>query len=59
MTAHSHAKSKSAESTSRNVAKYREAGLIQAKVWTHPDETPAVRDYAAEQPKTKAIREKL
>lgn len=52
-------KSKSAESTRRNVDKFRDAGLIQAKIWTHPDEAADIRAYAARQPLTKAIREKL
>ena len=48
-----------AERTRASTQKYRAAGLIQAKVWTHPDEAPGVRAYAAEQPLTKAILDEL
>ena len=60
--------SNSAKSTRRNVAKYRNAGLRQIKVWV-ADETSApgyivteadkVRAYAAKQPKTKVINANL
>lgn len=44
----------------RNSVKRRKAaGLIQAKVWVHPDEAGAVRKYAAKKPLTKAILKEL
>ena len=43
----------------RSVAKYRKAGLIQAKVWVHPDESDKTRSYAAKQPLTKPILKAL
>lgn len=43
------------ERTSASVAKYRKAGLIQAKVWTHPNEADQLRSYAYKQPLTKLI----
>ena len=33
----------------------KDAGLIQGKVWFHPDDSDAVRAYAAKRPKTKQI----
>jgi len=45
----------SAETTRTSVQKYKNAGLIQAKIWTHPEEAHRVRLHAAEQPKTKRI----
>ncbi len=33
----------------------KDAGLIQIKVWVHPDEGSLVRKYAAKQPLTKKI----
>ena len=35
------------------------AGLIQAKVWVHPDETAPVHACAKKQPLTAAIRKGL
>ena len=48
-----------ADRTRASTKKYKAAGLIQAKVWAHPDEAPGVRAYAAEQPLTKAILDEL
>lgn len=48
-----------ADRTRSSVQKYKDAGLIQAKVWVHPDEAPATRAYAGKKPKTKAILSKL
>ena len=45
--------------TQKSVQKKRDAGLIQAKVWVHPDEADKVRAYAAKQPLTKAINAEL
>lgn len=45
--------------TARSNARYRDAGLEQIKVWTHPDEKEKVRKYAAKNPLTKAIRSVL
>ncbi len=42
-----------------HVARRKEAGLIQAKVWVHPEEADAVRKYAARKPKTKEIMKRL
>ena len=42
-----------------SVKKYQDAGLIQAKVWTHPDEALDVREHAADNPKTKLILKEL
>ena len=43
----------------RSVRLRKNAGLIQAKVWVHPDEADAVRAYAGKKPKTKAINATL
>jgi len=43
-----------AQRQARSVQRRKDAGLIQAKVWVHPDEAAAVRAYAAKKPKTKA-----
>lgn len=48
-----------ADRTRNSVQKYKDAGLIQAKVWVHPDEAAAVRVYAAKKPKTKTVLKKL
>ena len=42
-----------------SVKKYNDAGLMQAKVWVHPEEAKAVRNYAACKPKTKLILKEL
>jgi len=39
----------------RNSDKKKDAGLMRANIWVHPDEVENVRKYAAKQPKTKAI----
>jgi len=44
-----------AERTRRSVKLRKDAGLIQAKVWVHPDEADAVRAYASKKPATKAV----
>jgi quinolinate synthase len=49
----------SAQATRDNVVKYKNAGLIQAKIWVHPEEAHGVRLHAAKQPKTKPILEYL
>ena len=49
----------SADRTRNSVKKYKDAGLIQAKVWVHPDEAAKVRIYAGKQPETKAILKDL
>ena len=49
----------SAERTQKSVQKKKDAGLIHAKVWVHPDEAAKVRAYAAKQPLTKAINSEL
>ena len=49
----------SAETTRNSVQKYKNAGLIQAKVWVHPKEAQAVRLYAAKQPLTKPLLDYL
>lgn len=36
-----------------------DAGLIEIKVWTHPDEAPSVRNYARKNPLTAAILEAI
>lgn len=33
----------------------KDAGLIQIKVFVHPDDAPATRNYAARRPATKAV----
>ena len=43
-----------AQRQARSVKRKKAAGMIQAKVWVHPDEAAKVRAYAAKQPKTKA-----
>lgn len=48
-----------AQRVAASVERYRAAGLVQVKIWTHPDEAEAVRMYAAKKPLTKAIREAL
>lgn len=48
-----------ADRTRNSVKRKKDAGLIQAKVWVHPDEAAKVRAYAAKQPKTKAINSEL
>jgi hypothetical protein len=45
--------------TARNKERYKDAGLTEIKVWTHPDEAPNVREHAANNPKTKRIRKRL
>lgn len=42
-----------AQRVARSVQKKKDAGLIQAKVWVHPDEADAVRAYAGKKPLTK------
>ncbi len=42
-----------ADSVRDSVKRKKDAGLIQAKVWVHPEEAAAVRKYAARKPKTK------
>ena len=49
----------SAEATRDSVQKYRNAGLIQAKIWIHPKEAWKVRLYAAKQALTKPILDYL
>lgn len=49
----------SAETTRDSVQKYRNAGLIQAKVWIHPEEAQKVRLYAAKQALTKPLLDYL
>ncbi len=49
----------SADATRDSVQKYRRAGLIQAKVWTHPTEAWAVRLYAGRQPNTHQALKRL
>jgi len=39
----------------RSTEKYKGAGLSHIKVWSHPDESAQVREFAARLPKTKAI----
>ncbi|MCH9712690.1 MAG: hypothetical protein K0U20_08720 [Proteobacteria bacterium] len=43
-----------AERVARSVKRRKDVGLIQAKVWVHPDEADAVRNYAGKKPQTKA-----
>lgn len=45
--------------TQKSVQKRKDAGLIQAKVWVHPDEAGTVRTYAGKKPLTKAILKAL
>ena len=48
-----------AEAVRDHVKRRKAAGLIQAKVWVHPEEADAVRRYAARKPKTKEILQEL
>lgn len=43
----------------RSNQRKRDAGLINPRVWMHPDDAGKVRAYAAKQPKTKAILKSL
>lgn len=48
-----------AQRVAGSVKRYKDAGLIQAKVWVHPEEADSVRTYASKKPLTKAIRKEL
>lgn len=52
-------RSATAITTARSKQRYKEAGLTEIKVWTHPDEAAKVREHAANNPKTKRIRRQL
>lgn len=48
-----------AQRVAASVKRRKDKGLIQAKVWVHPDEAKAVREYAAKKPLTKSIIKEL
>lgn len=45
-----------AQRASRAYRKKTDSGLQQIKLWVHPNDVAAVRNYAAKKPDTKAAR---